>query len=146
MNKSEKGHSSPEARDNSCHDEIDMLIAQAEKAASELLKLRQEDVDRIVHAMARAGEAERLELARLAVEETAMGVFEDKVIKNQFATENIYNDIKNVKTVGVIRRDLLRGIVEVAEPVGPIAAGAIPDGHAHEPTGVAVCEDTYPLA
>lgn len=122
MSKSKKAKSLPENGDNSCHKEIDTLIAQAEKAASELLKLGQEDVDRIVHTMARAGEAERLSLARLAVEETAMGVFEDKVIKNQFATEYIYNDIKNVKTVGVIRRDLLRGIAEVAEPVGPIAA------------------------
>jgi acetaldehyde dehydrogenase/alcohol dehydrogenase len=86
------------------------------------LKLGQADVDRIVRAAAQAGESERLSLARLAVEETSMGVFEDKVIKNQFATEYIYNDIKDIKTVGVIRRDPLRGIVEMAEPVGPIAA------------------------
>ncbi len=102
--------------------EVDTLMAQAEQAAAAFLKLEQADVDRIVHAMACAGEAERLSLARLAVEETQMGVFEDKVIKNQFATEYIYNDIKDIKTVGVIARDPLRGIAEVAEPVGPIAA------------------------
>ncbi|HEX2949331.1 MAG TPA: bifunctional acetaldehyde-CoA/alcohol dehydrogenase, partial [Armatimonadota bacterium] len=68
-----------------------------------------------------AGEAHRLELARLAVEETKKGVFEDKVIKNQFATEYIYNDIKNVKTVGVIAEDEQQGIVEIAEPIGIIA-------------------------
>lgn len=101
---------------------VDDLVRKAEKAASALLKLTQEDVDRIVHAMACAGEAERLSLARLAVEETGMGIFEDKVIKNQFATEYIYNSIKDIKTVGVISEDPLQGIAEVAEPVGPIAA------------------------
>jgi acetaldehyde dehydrogenase/alcohol dehydrogenase len=103
------------------HKEIDTLVMQAVQAASCFQNLGQAEVDRIVHAMALAGEAERLPLARLAVEETSMGVFEDKVIKNQFATEYIYNDIKDIKTVGVIRRDPLRGIVEIAEPVGPIA-------------------------
>ena len=102
--------------------EVDTLVGRAEAAASEFLKCTQQDVDSIVYAMARAGEANRLSLARLAVEETGMGVFEDKVIKNQFATEIIYNDIKNVKTVGVIRRDRARGLAEIAEPVGPIAA------------------------
>jgi len=102
--------------------EIETLVARAQVAASEFLKLGQAEVDRIVHAMARAGEAERLSLARLAVEETGMGVFEDKVIKNQFATEYIYNSIKDVKTVGVIRRDRQSGIAHIAEPVGPIAA------------------------
>jgi len=102
--------------------EIDTLVTQAQEAASQFLTLGQEDVDRIVRAAALAGEADRLALARLAVEETGMGVFEDKVIKNQFATEYIYNDVKDIKTVGVLRRDPLRGIVEMAEPVGPIAA------------------------
>ncbi len=102
--------------------EIDTLVTQAQEAASHFMQLGQTDVDRIARAAALAGEAERLSLARLAVEETSMGVFEDKVIKNQFATEYIYNDIKDIKTVGVIRRDPLRGIVEMAEPVGTIAA------------------------
>jgi len=122
MNKTGKADLLQQVRQDSYRNEIDTLIAQAEEAASEFMKLGQEDVDRIVHAMARAGEAERLSLARLAVEETGMGVFEDKVIKNQFATEYIYYDIKDIKTVGVIRRDPLQGIVEIAEPVGLIAA------------------------
>ncbi len=121
MGKKLKAEPPEKAEQNLCHAEIDNLVEQAQKAAAEFLKLEQEDVDRIVHAMARAGEAERLSLARLAVEETKMGVFEDKVVKNQFSTEYIYNDIKDVKTVGVIRRDTLRGIAEMAEPVGPIA-------------------------
>ncbi len=104
------------------HSEIDGLVGRAKTAARQFLKYTQQDVDKIVYAMARAGEAERLSLARLAVEETHMGVFEDKVVKNQFATEYIYNDIKDVKTVGVISRDSVRGIAEIAEPVGPIAA------------------------
>lgn len=102
--------------------EIDALVARAQKAAAAFLELDQEAVDRIVHAMARAGEVERIPLARLAVEETGMGVFEDKVIKNQFATEYIHNDIKDIKTVGLIGRDDQMGISQIAEPVGPIAA------------------------
>jgi acetaldehyde dehydrogenase/alcohol dehydrogenase len=121
MNKSGKADLLQQTKQDSYRNEIDTLIAQAKQATSELLKLGQEDADRIVQAIARAGEAERLSLARLAVEETGMGVFEDKVIKNQFATEYIYNDIKDVKTVGVIRRDPLQSIVETAEPVGLIA-------------------------
>ena len=111
-----------EERQATWQKEIDTLIARAQEAAVQFLSLGQAEVDRIVRAAALAGEADRLSLARLAVEETGMGVFEDKVIKNQFATEYIYNDIKDIKTVGVIRRDPLRGIVEMAEPVGPIAA------------------------
>jgi acetaldehyde dehydrogenase / alcohol dehydrogenase len=122
MGKAKKGSTSKAAKQDTCQKQVDALITRAQAAAVHLLELGQVDVDRIVHAMARAGETERLDLARLAVEETGMGVFEDKVIKNQFATEYIYNSIKDEKTVGVIRRDALLGISEVAEPVGPIAA------------------------
>ena len=94
-------------------EEIDVLVERAQVAATEFLSLGQADVDRAVHAMARAGEAQRLQLARLAVEETGMGVFEDKVIKNQFATEYIYNNIKDTKTVGVIARNTQLGLAEV---------------------------------
>ncbi len=107
---------------NKVHGEIDTLVARAQKAAEQFLQLEQEDVNRIIHAMARAGEAARIPLAWLAVEETGMGVFEDKVIKNQFATEYIYNNIKDTKTVGVIYHDRQRGITHVAEPVGPVVA------------------------
>jgi len=103
-------------------EEIDGLVERAQVAAAAFLELGQADVDRAVQAMARAGESQRLELARLAVEETGMGVFEDKVIKNQFATEYIYNNIKDTKTVGVVDRNPQLGLAQVAEPVGPIAA------------------------
>lgn len=122
MGKAQKESTTKNTGLEACQHQVDLLITRAQAAAVKLLELGQADVDRIVHAMARAGEAERLDLARAAVEETGMGVFEDKVIKNQFATEYIYNSIKDDKTVGVIRRDPLLGISEVAEPVGPIAA------------------------
>jgi acetaldehyde dehydrogenase/alcohol dehydrogenase len=101
--------------------EIALLVSRAQDALDGFQTFTQDEVDAIVKAMALAGEAHRLELARLAVEETKKGVFEDKVIKNQFATEYIYNDIKNVKTVGVIAEDEQQGIVEIAEPIGIIA-------------------------
>lgn len=101
--------------------EIDRLVSRAHDALTCFNTFTQEEVDAIVKAMAMAGEAQRLELARLAVDETKKGVFEDKVIKNQFATEYIYRDIKSLKTVGVIAEDPQQGIVEIAEPVGVIA-------------------------
>jgi len=73
-----------------------------------------------VAAAAKAGAAQRLELARLAVEETGMGVFEDKVIKNLFATEYIYNDIRDIKTVGLIHDCPATGLMEYAEPLGVV--------------------------
>lgn len=103
----------------------DELVRQAREAAAVFSQYSQEDVDRIVYAAARAGAAKRLELARMAHEETGMGVFEDKVIKNLFATESIYNDIRDVKTVGLIRDDPETGITEFAEPLG-IVLGIIP--------------------
>ncbi|HRU06615.1 MAG TPA: bifunctional acetaldehyde-CoA/alcohol dehydrogenase [Candidatus Brocadiia bacterium] len=98
----------------------DELVSQAREAAAIFTQYSQEEVDRIVEAAAKAGLARRDELARMAVEETGMGVFEDKVIKNEFATEYIFDDIRNRKTVGVISDDPRTGIVEVAEPLGVI--------------------------
>ncbi len=80
----------------------DELVGQAREAAALFTQYDQETVDRIVQAAARAGAARRIELARMAVEETGMGMFEDKVIKNLFATEYIYNDIRSRKTCGLI--------------------------------------------
>ncbi|MFC1453174.1 bifunctional acetaldehyde-CoA/alcohol dehydrogenase [Verrucomicrobiota bacterium] len=122
MKKGDADKTAKPGKDSACREVIDALVDRALQAEAEFLALGQAQVDKVVHAMARAGEAERLSLARLAVEETGMGVFEDKVIKNQFATEYIYNGIKDVKTVGVIKRDAQRGLTEIAEPVGPIAA------------------------
>jgi acetaldehyde dehydrogenase/alcohol dehydrogenase len=98
----------------------DELVGQAREAAALFTQYGQEEVDRIVAAAAKAGAARRIELARMAVEETGMGVFEDKVIKNLFATEYIYNDIRDRKTVGLIKDCLETGIMEFAEPLGVI--------------------------
>lgn len=81
----------------------------------------QEKIDNIVHAMALAGLDAHEKLARMAVEETGRGVFEDKVIKNMFATEYIWHNIKSQKTVGILSENEMEGSVEVAEPVGVIA-------------------------
>ncbi|MCL1935079.1 MAG: bifunctional acetaldehyde-CoA/alcohol dehydrogenase [Defluviitaleaceae bacterium] len=85
----------------------------------------QEKIDAIFKAVALAANHYRLPLAKLAVEETGMGILEDKVIKNHYATEYIYNKYKNVKTVGVIEEDTVFGTRKIAEPVGVIA-GVIP--------------------
>ncbi len=100
---------------------IDELVNRGLKALDQFALLDQEKVDSIVKAMALAGVTKRLELAQMAVDETGMGVFEDKVTKNLFSTEYIYNDIRSLKTVGVISEDAQEGITEIAEPVGVIA-------------------------
>ncbi len=99
---------------------IDGLVERAQVALGEFLKLDQEQVDHIVHEMALAGLDKHQELARMAVEETGRGIYEDKVIKNMFATEYIWHDIKNQKTVGILDENDMEGYVEVAEPVGVI--------------------------
>jgi len=104
---------------------ITSLADKAEVALDEYMKMNQEQVDEVVHAMALAGIDAHMYLAKLAVEETGRGVVEDKIIKNMFATEYIWNSIKNQKTVGVINENELEGYVEVAEPVG-IIAGVTP--------------------
>lgn len=104
---------------------ITTMVANAQKSLAEYMKMDQEQVDRIVHAMTLAGLNDHMRLAKLAVEETGRGVFEDKVIKNIFATEYIWHSIKNEKTVGIIAENDMEGFVEVAEPVG-IIAGVTP--------------------
>jgi len=104
---------------------IDKLVSNAHQALDEYMKMDQEQVDKIVHAMTLAGLDKHMYLAKLAVEETKRGLFEDKVIKNIFATEYIYHSIKHQKTVGVIEENDLEGYVEVAEPVG-VVAGVTP--------------------
>lgn len=101
---------------------IDAMVARARIALDAFLAIdSQEKIDGIVHAMALAGLDAHEKLARMAVEETGRGVFEDKVIKNMFATEYIWHHIKSVKTVGILRENEMEGSVEVAEPVGVIA-------------------------
>jgi acetaldehyde dehydrogenase/alcohol dehydrogenase len=104
----------------SVREKADELVGQAREAAALFTQYDQEAVDKIVEAAAKAGAARRIELARMAVEETGMGVFEDKVIKNLFATEYIYNDIRGQKTVGLIKDCRETGIMEFAEPLGVI--------------------------
>ncbi len=104
---------------------IDDLVKRAKKASEEYMKLSQEDVDRIVKAMSMAGEEHHMELAKLAVEETDRGIYEDKITKNMFATEYIYHSIKYDKTVGIINQNEEEGYEEIAEPVG-IIAGVTP--------------------
>jgi acetaldehyde dehydrogenase / alcohol dehydrogenase len=98
----------------------DQLVTQAQQAAAIFTQYSQQEVDAIVTAAASAGAAKRLELARMACEETGKGVFEDKVIKNLFATEYILNDIRNRKTVGLIEDNPETGLLEFAEPLGVI--------------------------
>ncbi|HYD51314.1 MAG TPA: bifunctional acetaldehyde-CoA/alcohol dehydrogenase [Gemmatimonadaceae bacterium] len=101
--------------------EVGRLVERARIAQEEYLALDQEQVDAIVQAMALAGLDRHMELARLAIEETGRGVYEDKITKNIFATEYIYHSIKYERTVGVIEDNPYEQYQKVAEPVGPIA-------------------------
>lgn len=105
--------------------EINALVENAQTALKQYMTMTQEQVDKICHAMAQAGLDAHIELAKLAVEETKRGVVEDKVIKNIFATEYIWHDIKNQKSAGVIERNEMEGYIDVAEPVG-VVAGVTP--------------------
>ena len=81
---------------------INDLVERAKKASKEYMKLDQQTVDNITKAMAMAGLEHHMELAKMAVEETGRGIYEDKITKNMFATEYVYHSIKYEKTVGVI--------------------------------------------
>ena len=104
---------------------IDDLVKRAKIASEEYLKLDQKTVDNITKAMSMAGLEHHMELAKMAVEETGRGIYEDKITKNMFATEYIYHSIKHEKTVGIIKENEEEGYVEIAEPVG-IIAGVTP--------------------
>jgi aldehyde dehydrogenase family protein len=99
---------------------LEGLVSQARNAAAAFTQYTQEDVDRIVKPMVVAGLEQAQYLARLAVEETRLGVMEDKALKNMVATEFVYNYVKDKRTVGAIREFPERGLVEVAEPIGVI--------------------------
>ena len=101
------------------------LVRGAVEAQKILATYDQVKVDRIVAAMAKAGEDSALRLARMAVEETGIGVVEDKVLKNKFATANLHEYIRNLRTAGIIAEDPQRKTVEIAEPVGVIM-GIVP--------------------
>ena len=101
---------------------LNARMAEVREAQRKFALYTQEQVDRIFLAAATAANKARIPLAKAAVEETGMGVMEDKVIKNHFASEYIYNYYKDVKTCGVIEEDKAFGTQKVAEPVGVIAA------------------------
>ena len=106
-------------------DNVDALIAkmnEIREAQKIFATYTQEQVDKIFKAAAIAANKQRIPLAKMAVEETGMGIVEDKVIKNHYAAEYIYNAYKNTKTCGVIEEDKAYGIKKVAEPIGLIAA------------------------
>ncbi|MTI53614.1 acetaldehyde dehydrogenase (acetylating) [Geosporobacter ferrireducens] len=98
------------------------LVSAAKKAQKRLAELEQGDIDRIVKAMAVAAEDASDKLAKMAAEETGFGKYEDKIIKNLFASRAVYEYIRNMKTMGVIREDREEKIVEIGSPVGVIAA------------------------
>ena len=104
---------------------INELVEKAKIASQEYLKLDQETVDNITKAMSMAGLENHMMLAKMAVEETNRGIYEDKITKNMFATEYIYHSIKYEKTVGIISENEEEDYVEIAEPVG-IIAGVTP--------------------
>ena len=104
---------------------INDLMERAKIAQQEYSKLTQEDVDRIVKQMAMAVLENHMMLARLAVDETKRGIYEDKITKNMFASEYIYHSIKHNKTVGIIQDNEEEGYMEIAEPIG-IIAGVTP--------------------
>ena len=104
---------------------INELVEKAKVASQEYLKLDQETVNNITKAMAMAGLENHMRLAKMAVEETKRGIYEDKITKNMFATEYIYHSIKYEKTVGIIDENAEEDYVEIAEPIG-IIAGVTP--------------------
>ena len=109
-----------------------MLVDSPEKLAEEIVRVReaqklfstytQEQVDKIFFAAAMAANKARIPLAKLAYEETGMGVVEDKIIKNHYAAEYVYNAYKDTKTVGIIEENKAFGTQKIAEPIGVIAA------------------------
>jgi len=116
---------SKEVKGNAENSILDDLISKAQKAQKIYATFSQEKVDEIFKACAIAINSRRIPLAKMACEETGMGIVEDKVIKNHFASEYIYNKYKHTKTCGIIDEDTAMGIKKVAEPIGVIA-GVVP--------------------
>ena len=103
-------------------EKLEAAIARVREAQKLFATYTQEQVDKIFLAAASAANKERIALAKLAVEETGMGVVEDKVIKNHYASEYIYNAYRDTKTCGVVEEDKAYGIKKIAEPIGVVAA------------------------
>ncbi|MDR0689476.1 MAG: bifunctional acetaldehyde-CoA/alcohol dehydrogenase [Spirochaetaceae bacterium] len=122
-------------------EELNELVVRVTAAQRKFAEYTQSQVDVIFRHAAQAANENRLKLAKLAVEETGMGVFEDKVIKNQFASEFIYNKYAAEKTCGIIEEDSEAGIVKIAEPIGLIA-GIVPTTN---PTSTAIFKSLITL-
>ena len=120
---------------------LELLIQRAQKAQRIFATYTQEQVDKIFKAAASAANKARIPLARMAVEETGMGVLEDKIVKNHYASEYIFNKHKNAKTCGIIKEDVINGTKTVAEPLG-IIAGIIPTTN---PTSTAIFKSLISL-
>ena len=103
-------------------EKLEAAFARVRKAQKIFAEYTQEQVDKIFLAAASAANKQRIPLAKMAVEETGMGVVEDKVIKNNYAAEHIYNAYRDTKTCGIIERDEAFGVCKVAEPIGVVAA------------------------
>ena len=103
-------------------EQLEKAIGRVKKAQQIYSGYTQEQVDKIFLAAATAANKQRIPLAKLAVEETGMGIVEDKVIKNHYASEYIYNKYRDVKTCGIVEQDKSYGITKIAEPIGVIAA------------------------
>lgn len=104
---------------------VQSIIQKVRKAQEKFATYSQEQVDEIFRRVALKASSLRIDLAKMAVAETGMGIAEDKVIKNHFASEYIYNKYKNVKTCGIIEEDKENGMIKFAEPIGVIA-GVVP--------------------
>ena len=122
-------------------EQLEVLISKVKKAQRIYETYSQEQVDKIFKAAATAANKARIPLAKLAVEETGMGVLEDKIIKNHVASEYIYNKHKNAKTCGIISEDKENGTKIVAEPLG-ILAGIVPTTN---PTSTAIFKSLIAL-
>ena len=120
--------------DKKSMDTLDSMVNRVVKAQAQFAHYDQEKVDRIFQHAAAAATAHRIELAKMAYQETGMGVLEDKVLKNHFASEYIYNQYKQSRTCGVIEDDPVGGLRKIAEPLG-VVAGIIPTTN---PTSTAI--------
>lgn len=103
-------------------EKLEATIARVREAQKKFAEYTQEQVDAIFFAAATAANQQRIPLAKMAVAETGMGVVEDKVIKNHYASEYIYNAYRHTRTCGVIEEDKSFGIKKIAEPVGVVGA------------------------
>ena len=115
-------------------EKLEELISIVREAQKKFASFSQAQVDKIFFEASKAANRERISLAKLAVEETGMGLVEDKVIKNHFASEYIYNKYKNAKTVGVVEEDKVFGTKKILEPIG-VVCGIIPTTN---PTSTAI--------